>query len=237
MTNHWIDPNFNVKIPRQIWLKEINNWVSKNSKECITNKCAATKWFKSSQTWTDLYFSNEYLYILFSDYFLASRHTYGPVGVNEKGHTIVDVGGSIFGAYNLLKYGVRGVLITNFDNSPQMKFTSHIAKKYKLKIKVIPNNKILNNSIMLCSEYFEHFKNVDKEIGRLLKFKPKRIWVKNSFCVNAFGHYRPIEIGGHKYTDYKLANKAFQKLLISKGYKLTKVPRWFGGLEKYTRLK
>jgi len=255
MTNHWIDPNFNVKITKQDWLKEIEKWtnikIQKNKIWDNNGKIKKAKlfevkkypntyvghWFNSNQMWTDLYYLPEYLYLLWSDFYSASRRTYPYIGVYEKGNTVVDIGGSIFGAYMLLKYGAKKVLVTNFDNSSQTNFVKFIAKKFNLPIEVISHNRIPKNSILVCSEYFEHFKDVDKEIKRILKFKPKRIYVKNTFFYPAYGHYIPIKIGGHKYKDYKLANKAFQKLLISKGYKLTKVPRWFGGLEKYTRLK
>lgn len=260
--NKWIDSNFNIRISKKIWLNLINNWMAKYNKKGILNNeiakkiwgtnCSfkkmdlntvkklkntyAGKWFNSNQNWVELYFKNEYLYVLYFDYFSTSRHTYPVVGVYEKGNIVVDVGGSIFGAYNLLKYGAKKVLITNYDNSFQNKFNNFIIKKFKLNIKIILNNKIPHNSILLCSEYFEHFKNVDIELNRLLQFKPKRIYVKNSFCFPAYGHYIPIKIKKIEYYDSKSAQKIFQNLLISRGYNLTKIDRFFGKIERYDKL-
>lgn len=253
MVTHWIVKNFQPKITKQGWLKEIEQWTNiqmqknkiwddngkiKKAKLSEVKKYPNTyvgKWFNSNQTWTDLYYLPEYLYLLWSDFYSASRRTYPYVGVYEKGNTVVDVGGSIFGAYTLLKYGAKKVLVTNFDNSPQINFVKFIAKKFNLPIKVISHNKIPKKSILVCSEYFEHFKDVDKEIKRILKFKPERMYIKNTFCYPAYGHYIPIKINGKKIDNLRLANKNFKELLTSQGFSFTSMHRFLGTIEKYER--
>ena len=255
----WIDENFKTKISKTCWLKLVDAWVESHAANKMTwqqisekalddgsrkrmslefvrgHNTYAGKWFGSDQTWLDLYFSHEYLYLLLFDYFQISRHTYQPIGFYERGNTIVDVGGSIFSAYGLLKYGTKNVLITNFDDSPQNQFTNFIADKLNLNVRSIQNNNVPENSTMVCSEYFEHFKSVDAELDRLLKFSPSKIYVRNSFCFPAYGHYIPIEIGGNSYTDFRRAQRAFDTVMTDRGFKLTKITRFFGKTEKYDR--
>lgn len=189
----------------------------------------AGKWFKSKQTWLDFYNSYDYIYSLLFGQRIVSHfcYTYTYIDIAKRYGTkfpIVDVGGAAFTAFQLIQLGAPKVYVENFDNSPQSLFTTYMAEQLSLPIEVIKHNEFPKKSIMICSEYLEHFKNVDEEVDRLVEGKPKAIYERSAFGTPAYGHYIPITINRKLLNETSARHngrKQLRKYFESLGYNRT----------------
>lgn len=159
----------------------------------------AGKWFKSGQKWFDLYNKHEYVYSLLFGQRVVSTFAYRAIFEDLKRRkwlkrNIIDVGGSMFTAFQLVQLGVPSVTVENFDDSPQVDFIVWASHKLGLPISTAERGYLAPNSILICSEYLEHFKDVDEEVARLVDMEPFAIYERSAFCTPAYGHFSPIKI-------------------------------------------
>lgn len=189
----------------------------------------AGKWFKSKQKWLDFYNSYDYIYSLLFGQRIVSHfcYSYSYTDIAKRYGTkypIVDVGGAAFTAFQLVQMGAPKVYVENFDDSPQSLFTTYMAHQLSLPIEVIRHGEFPKKSIMICSEYLEHFPNVDIEVDRLVAGKPTAIYERSAFATPAYGHYDPIIINGQPWSGdsgRRNGRKQLRKYFASLGYNRT----------------
>lgn len=184
----------------------------------------ARKWFASGQAWYEFYSLPEYVYSLLFGWHVVSKGTYRGIGKQLVDEKVIDVGGSIFTAYELASVGVSRIYLTNFEDSPQLDFARYMIEKEEPPIEIVPNDSVPKETTMICSEYLEHFRYVDAELDRLMEFRPPAIYDRSSFCMVAYGHFIPINVGGVDHTDSRMAKRALVKEMDLRGYTRFKVP-------------
>lgn len=199
------------------------------------------RWFNSRQRDMSFYSAPHYVYSLYWAATRTSGGAYKAIGRLCEGKPVADVGGSIFTALVLLRMGVKNVELYNFEDSPQTQFAQYIIDKYSLPITLEydPDSILSRNRIGIMKAYLEHFKNVDEEIDRwcapLSGFD--ELYISNSFCEIAYGHYIPITVNGKVCKTKKIANNEFIKLMEKRGYSREKVKYFNSKTSKYTFIK
>lgn len=179
------------------------------------------RWFASGQMWTQFYDTPEYLFSLLYCFDRISRPVYQAIAQCERGGEVVDVGGSIMSAFEMLDRGVKRVYMTNFDDSPQVEFARYFIANAGIRddeITIVPHNDFPRGLPIITCEYLEHFPIVDIEVDRLLTWSPPRWYDKNAFCMAAYGHYIPITIDGTRHSVTSGARDAFVRYMRTHDY-------------------
>ena len=232
------------RIGKKFWMKEVDEWMFEKGQptmnwfEIVRAEGGYGKdfsedkeldlfthpgrWFGSGQTDFDLYSEYGYVYSLLFGALQISGQVYRDFAQRSLGKAINDVGGSIFTAAILLKYGIEAVNISNVSDSPQLEFAQHIIKKFDLPVSVGSERP---DAGCILSEYLEHFYEPTVELERVLDaVKPKSaVALSSSFCMPAYGHFIPIFINGAEHATPRAANKAFINYIEAKGWPLARI--------------
>lgn len=197
------------------------------------------RWFLSGQT--DLSFYNEpaYVYSLLWATYRTSGSSYHHAAAEVKGKAIADIGGSIFTAHLLLKGGVEHVTIYNFEDSPQVQFGQWLVKERGWPVDFCFDKEEIKRRyrVGMMKAYLEHFRNVDDEINSWCTGENAlhQVYVSNSFCEIAYGHYIPLQVNGADYMEKRAANKAFTNLMADLGYTKERIVFFNSRLSRYTK--
>jgi hypothetical protein len=174
-------------------------------------------WLKSNQTDLSVYNSPQYIYSLWYGYFMNSRCVYKAIAKLEHSHVVMDVGGVIFSAVDLLDDGVEQVHIYNIYDSPQVDFATAVRNRFGLRVFFTQPKEW---HAYIFSEYLEHFKHPLVELEKFIAANDKCvIYDSSSYCTPAYGHFNPVIINDKEFTSGAAATKEIKKHLLDMGYK------------------
>lgn len=193
------------------------------------------QWFLSNQVDESFYGRGDYLYNLLFGYALVSLKTYATIGedlVRRNLHwNVADQGGSIFGAIALLNRGIKKVTVYNLPGV-QVEYGKYVLSRLGLdetyvEFDVSGNPPHPVHQVIVCSEYFEHWRNPCAEFDRLIEHNPNTpVYERSSFCLGGYGHFLPLMMGDIKTYTNEDSDRCFLAHVQSKGYNVTDVPGW-----------
>lgn len=113
----------------------------------------------------------------------------------------------------------------NVKDSFQYKICEKVGKQYGFKMHH-DIEKLGNVSLLLASEYFEHYYDPVEHLEKVIDITaPRNIIMANSFGTQSIGHF--IEYSyGNKVVSAREINKIFNKKLVDLGYKKRQTTCW-----------
>lgn len=153
--------------------------------------------------------------------------------------TVLDVGCGLGYSSATLKeiFPAAQVFATNIANTPQWAFAQELADQcmFHLVREVSDLSGDLDIDLVFASEYFEHFIEPVRELDRVLKVRPDRLVIANTFSQRSLGHFDAYQFGD-LWCSGSTASRRFNDALRLRGFMRVKTGWWNNRPDYWTKM-